>query len=148
MQLQMIEPEVPPCGPEVRERIPRILLVEDDSDMSRLIAAVLRRGGYDVVRVDSGADMLCAIEAATWGDDRERYDAILSDIQMPDISALEVLDALRARAIDMPIVLMTAYGNHQTSAEARALGALTVLDKPLDWDALLEVVGQAVSLQS
>ncbi len=120
----------------------RILLVEDDVDMRKLIAAMLRRDGYDVVQVGSGSGMLRRV---AFGDARETFDLIVSDVQLPDLSALEALEGLRCRDIDVPVLLITAYGSDDVRADASTLGTLAVLDKPLDWDALRAAVRQAVS---
>jgi CheY-like chemotaxis protein len=136
LALAIDEPTFPPPGMLVAGVAPRILLAEDDPDMRRLVATVLRRDGYQVVAVSGGVSMLRRMP--------EDFDAILSDIQMPDLTALEVLKALRCREIATPVVLMTAYGNEVARHEASALGAFAVLDKPLDWNALRTTVRQAV----
>jgi DNA-binding response OmpR family regulator len=124
-------------------RKPRILLVEDDTDMRRLVAAVLRRDGYEVVSVGTGIGMLRRVGFA----DRDGgYDLIVSDIQLPDLTALEVLEGLRCRDIGIPVVLMTAYGSDDARADACTLGAFAVLDKPFDWETLRAVVRKAVAL--
>jgi CheY-like chemotaxis protein len=128
-------------------RKPRVLLVEDDPDMLRLVAFELRKAGYHVVEGKSGVGLLAGIECATWTDQDGSFDAVVSDIQMPDLTALEVLESLRMRDHTAPVVLMTAYGNDQTRNEARALGAVEILDKPLDWTKLRAAVARAVSLR-
>jgi CheY-like chemotaxis protein len=137
LALAIDEPALRPIpGMLVAGMAPRILVAEDDPDMRRLVAAMLRRDGYQVVAVASGVAMLRRMP--------ESFDAIVSDIQMPDLTALEVLEALRCREIATPVVLMTAYGSETSRMEASALGAFAVLDKPLDWDALRTTVRQAV----
>jgi DNA-binding response OmpR family regulator len=128
----------------VAARRPRVLLVEDDTEMRRLVAEILQRDGYDVVPVGTGVSMLRRVGFPT-GDDP--FDLILSDIQLPDLSALEVLEGLRCRDIDIPVVLMTAYGSDEARADACTLGAFAMLDKPFDWDTLRAVVRKAVALR-
>jgi CheY-like chemotaxis protein len=135
------------AGVKLGERKPRVLLVEDDEDMRRLVAAVLRRDGYDVVQVDGGVAMLHSLESAIASDQPDHFDVIVSDIQMPDLTALEVLDTLRDREIPTPVVLMTAYGSDDARTDACALGAFALLDKPLKWDELRAAVRQAVQLR-
>lgn len=137
LALAIEEPSYPqPPGTFVAGMAPRILLAEDDPDMRGLVATILRRDGYQVVAVSNGVAMLRQMP--------EDFDAIVSDIQMPDLTALEVLEALRCRDIATPVVLMTAYGSETARIEASALGAFAVLDKPLDWEALRTTVRQAV----
>jgi len=123
-------------------RPPRILLAEDDPDMRGLVAWALRKDGYEVIEASDGVGLLveCAMRA---GDDA--LDMIISDVRMPDLTALEVLSALRCRDFPTPIVLITAYGDPRTRAEARALGAITVLDKPLDLTKLRATVRDNIS---
>ena len=150
MQVQSLVEQTAPAsmgdalGPTPAERKTHVLLVEDDDDMRRLVAAVLDADGYDVVQAGSGVAMLRRIEAAIWNGRPDYFDAVVADIQMPDLTALEVLEALRLRDISTPAVLMTAYGSRDARAEARALGAVTLLAKPLDWDQLRAAVRKAV----
>ena len=148
MHATSLEQEVSrfPAGLRLAERKPRVLLVEDDADMRRLVAVVLRQDGCEVVEVDSGVAMLRRIESTLWRDAAEYFDVIVSDIHMPDVTALEVLSNLRYRNIATPVILMTAYGNDQAHNDTRALGAVALLDKPLDWNLLRAAVRKAVRL--
>jgi CheY-like chemotaxis protein len=121
-----------------------VLLAEDDGAMRRLIASVLRTDGYDVHEVGDGVALLEEIES-TLGARHERADSflIVADINMPGLSGLDVLAILRCAFAATPVVLITAFGDAETHAEARELGALTVLDKPFDVDALREIVHEA-----
>jgi CheY-like chemotaxis protein len=132
--------------PPIKEsaRRPRVLLAEDDADMRRLVDLVLRMAGYNVVEADSGVMLLRRLELAAVRGGRPAYDAIVSDVYMPDLTALEVLEALQSRDVTIPIVLITAYGTDDTRAEARSLGVVDVLEKPLDWSALRSAVQKAV----
>jgi CheY-like chemotaxis protein len=146
MDAESLEQEVSrfPAGLHLAERKPRVLLVEDDVDMRRLVAAVLRKDGCEVIEVDSGVAMLRRIESTIWRSAADYFDVIVSDIQMPDVTALEVLRNLRCRNITTPVILMTAYGNDHARNDARALGAVALLDKPLDWKQLRAAVRRAV----
>jgi two-component system response regulator GlrR len=126
-------------------RRPRVLLAEDDADMRRLVGLVLRMAGYNVVEADSGVMLLRRIELAASRGNQPAYDAIVSDVYMPDLTAIEVLEALQSRDLAIPSVLITAYGNDETRSEARSLGVVDVLEKPLDWSALRSAVQKAVA---
>jgi CheY-like chemotaxis protein len=131
--------------PMLARRRPRVLLVEDDDDLRILVAQALGKAGYEVTEAGSGLGLLAGLECTIWGDRSEAYDVILADIQMPDLTALEALEASGSPGLDTPVVLMTAYGDADVRAEAHRLGALAVLDKPLDWEELGSVVRTAVS---
>ncbi|HLK10186.1 MAG TPA: response regulator [Candidatus Binatia bacterium] len=122
----------------------RVLLAEDDLDMLRLLARVLEREGYDVVTAEDGIGLLDRLEATTWADPAQHFDAVVADINIPGLSALDILAGLGSAGAATPVVLITASGDEATRAEARQLGALAVLDKPLVLDELRRVVRRAV----
>ena len=137
----------PAPRPRRAKRRKRVLLVEDDADMRRLVGAVLRQAGYQVDEAPNGVAMLRQIEAAIWHDRPDHYDAIVADILLPDLTALEVLEALQSRDLSAPVILMTAHGSDHARAEACALGAFALLDKPLDWDLLRAAVRKAIRVR-
>jgi CheY-like chemotaxis protein len=115
----------------------RVLLAEDDDALRRLLAAVLARDGYDVVEAADGVDLVARIEEAlaTRAARSEPF-LVLADIQMPRLSGLDVAAILRCASCAIPVVLMTAFGDEETHSEARELGVVALLDKPVDLDAL------------
>jgi DNA-binding NtrC family response regulator len=119
-----------------------ILLAEDDLEMRRFIAATLRRAHYAVVEAADGMELLDRIEAAVQRG--LRYAAVVSDVRMPLLSGMDVLAILRAAATDVPVILITAFGDAATHAEAHDLGALGILDKPFDMSALTALVASIV----
>ena len=123
-----------------------VLVAEDDPDMRRLVATLLRRAGHRVVEASDGMEILDRIEEATVrSEGLELIDVIVSDIDMPGLSGLDLLAALRCTDLTTPVVLITAFGDEETRAEARELGAAAILDKPLDAEALRHAVAEAVS---
>ena len=110
---------------------PRALLVEDDRDMRRLIGWMLRKEGLEVIEAEGGVELLDWINRTAIAPWDRFFDLIVSDINMPDLTAIEVLAALRCRTQNAPVILITAFGDTATRREARELGACAVLDKPL-----------------
>ncbi len=120
----------------------RVLVAEDDFEMRRLVAATLRRERYDVTEAANGIQLLDQLEAAAaqgW-----RFAAIVSDVRMPLLSGMDVLAILRAAAEEIPVILITAFGDGETHAEAHELGAVGILDKPFDMSALTTLVAGAI----
>jgi DNA-binding NtrC family response regulator len=109
---------------------PLVVLAEDDDEMRHLIARKLRRAGYDVVEARNGAELALLIE------DGRAIELIVSDIRMPGITGLEVVQLVRGTDWSVPIILITAFGDRETHSEAMRLGAV-LLDKPLDLDELV-----------
>ena len=112
----------------------RALLVEDDADMRALATCLLRHEGYEVFEAAAGIDLLEWIARTTSDPWDHFFDVIVSDVNMPDLTALEVLAALRCRKSRVPVILITAFADADLRREARALGAYACLEKPLDLD--------------
>ncbi|MFN8544355.1 MAG: response regulator [Candidatus Binatia bacterium] len=127
-------------------RRPRILLAEDDVEMRGLIAAALEADGYDVVEAGDGLELLDALEIAASRPRDTRFQLMISDVRMPGLSGLDVLAALRCAEWTTPVIVITAFGDDDTHAEARELGAMRVFDKPFDLDDLRTAVRQVVPL--
>lgn len=119
----------------------RVLLADDDPDLRRLLSLTLRRAGYDVIEAADGVELLDRLEATIAK--RDYFGVIVADVNMPGLTGLDVLAALRCTSWTTPVILITAFGDPATKAEADDLGA-TVLDKPLDLDALRLAVRAAV----
>lgn len=114
---------MPPVGAST---LARILLVEDDAAIRRLLAIHLADAGHDVVEAADATDALDRIE-------RDAIDAVVTDILMPDMDGLELILAVRRRGLDLAI-LATSGGGAMNPADilgrAAALGADTVPRKP------------------
>lgn len=121
-----------------------ILLAEDDPDLRRLIAARLRAFGHKVVEASDGADVIDRLEHTIWGERAGLFDVIVSDVDMPCLSGLDVLAALRCARWPTPVILVTGFDDEGIVADARELGAAAVLHKPLDPATLAEAVAAAV----
>ena len=140
---EFMDPSMIP-QPTAVHRTGRILVAEDDVHMRRLIAATLRTAGYRVVEASDGAEVLERIESTIWGDRHGLFGAIVADMNMPALTGLDVLAALRCAEIDTPFILVTAFGDEGVRAEAKWLGATAVLDKPFGLDDLRSSVRSAL----
>ena len=107
----------------------RVLVVDDEAAMREVLEMRLVEWGYRVVLARDGAEARLLAE-------HERPDAVISDVQLPQLGGLELLQALRAGDPDRPVVLITAYGSIDEAVEAMKLGARDFLTKPLDWGKL------------
>jgi DNA-binding response OmpR family regulator len=115
--------------PALKQEKRVVLLAEDDLQMRSMLASALEREGFEVVAVENGVQLLDEVRAT-----RERETEphlIVSDIHMPECSGLMALTTLRRMNFQMPVLLITAFGDEDTHAQARSLGA-TLLDKPFD----------------
>lgn len=119
---------------------PRILLAEDDKAMRALLARALRKTGYQVAECPDGLDLLKHLHSFFLPHEHEDVDLIISDIWMPGASGTEVLSRIREWDNFLPMILITAFGDEKTHAQAKQLGAAAVFDKPFDIDELVAKV--------
>ena len=114
----------------------RVLLAEDDADTRYLLAWAMRDDGFEVVEAEDGAQLLARIEEAR-GADEDLPDVIVTDLRMPRVSGLEVLERVKNDGLGVPVLVVTAHGDALTTRRAERLGAVAVLHKPVDLDDLL-----------
>ncbi len=107
--------------------------------MRALMATTLRSDGYSVVEARDGAELLEILRDAL-EDARRCPDILVTDIKMPHLSGLGVLQALRRARVHLPVILVTAFADESMHTVARRLGAIGVLQKPFDVDDLRTVV--------
>ncbi len=114
-----------------------VLLAEDDPDLRELLAFCLFRQGYAVVSCSDGLSLLERLHDSLDGRG-DPVDLVVTDIRMPGLTGLEVLESVWNRPGRPPVICMTAFGDPQTHAQAARLRAAAVIDKPFDIDRLLE----------
>src|SRR5215468_5605957 len=102
-----------------------ILVVDDDPAIGTVLGALLRQEGLTAVWADSGESALAAL-------DERHFDVVLSDIKMPGLDGMGLLDRLTAERPDLPVVLLTAHGTVPMAVEAMKRGAADFLLKPFD----------------
>jgi len=115
----------------------RILVVDDEESIRDLCARVLTRAGYAVTTAPSGEDAVARLG-------RESFDLLISDIRMPGISGLEVLERAKAAFPQIRVVLITGFGTPQTLARAQQSGANRILTKPFNPMELLAAVRESL----
>ena len=117
----------------------RLLLVDDEAALLEVWSEILRHEGWTVETAGDGAG---ALEILT----RNAFDAILTDIDMPGLNGLQLLRAIRARELDVPVVLMTGNPRTDTAIQAVEHGALRYLVKPVGAATLIQAVQEAARL--
>lgn len=108
----------------------RLLLAEDEQELSNALVAILKRSSYTVDAVYNGRD---ALDYAL----SEEYDAIILDIMMPGLEGTEVLAKLREKGISTPVLFLTAKSEIEDRINGLDLGAVDYLTKPFDMGELL-----------
>jgi len=105
----------------------QVLIVDDEPNLRKILAAQLSRDGYDVMTAEDGEQGLAML--------REHHiDLVVTDLKMPKVDGMELLrEALRLDP-DLPVVMITAHGTVDTAVEALKIGAFDYLTKPFDKD--------------
>ena len=116
-----------------------VLVVEDEEKLRRVIELQLKTAGYDVEQAGSAEDALKLADHA---------DLILTDLRLPGISGLELLENLRRQDAHVPVIVMTAFGSIETAVEAMKTGAVDFLPKPFSLDHLMTVVNKALEVKT
>ncbi len=118
----------------------RILIIDDEANIRRMLAALLRAEGFTVEEAGSGAAGLLALEQL-------EPDAIFLDLMMPPgADGLETLTRLRARGIEAPVIMMSGKATLADAVHATRLGAFQFLEKPLGPEAVLVTLRSALEL--
>lgn len=116
-----------------------ILVVEDDPDIRDAVAFTLETAGHRVRAVGDGPAALTALT-------RETFNLVVSDLRMQPMDGLQLLNAIRAEHPQLPVMLMTAYGDVGTAVAAMRAGACDFLLKPFESATLLEQVRRYASV--
>ena len=128
-----------------RER-PWILVADDDQEMRSLLTGALRSDGFNVSEAKDGQELLTMLVERKGRDGSPiAPDLVVTDVRMPGATGLRVLSHVRRAHPGVPVILVTAFGSAELYAQARRLGAATVLDKPLSVQDLLAQVRRLVS---
>ena len=118
----------------------KILLIEDDNPLCWLVERILGKK-YDITVFNNGFDAWC------WLSEGHRPDLIISDINMPTLDGIELLENLRNSGLfqDIPVVILSGYEDPEKRKQCQHLGAFTYLVKPFEPRLLLEIVQQALT---
>lgn len=115
----------------------KILIVDDEDSLRELLLIMLQREGYLVDAAENGA---VAFEKIS----QENYDLIISDIQMPKVSGIELLRKIRKQEIDVTVLMITAFSSTEEAVEAMKLGAYDYITKPFKNDEIRLVIKKAL----
>jgi len=114
-----------------------VLIVDDKEMMRESVAATLTRAGFEVrCAPDATAALACIAQ--------QRPEAVVTDMRMPGMSGVELVEQIRRIDEDLPVILMTAFGSIDTAVRAMRLGAFDYLTKPFEGDELIIAVKRAI----
>ncbi|MFH0879819.1 MAG: sigma-54 dependent transcriptional regulator [Lentisphaerota bacterium] len=116
---------------------PRVLIIEDDPDGLKSVQEAIADLGFETRTAETGREGVRKFL-------EEEFDAVLSDLVLPDIDGIEVLNRIRKNSEQVPVIIMTAYGSVPSSVKALKSGAYDYIPKPLDLEDLQSKITRAV----
>src|SRR5579871_5754992 len=119
----------------------RVLVIDDDSSLRFTLEAVLSDAGLVVETCDGGTSGLAAFEA-------RGADVLLTDLAMPGVDGMQVLERLRAQDPSVPVLMLTAHGSERVAVAAMKAGSYDYLPKPFDPDELVLVVKRGIETRA
>ena len=117
----------------------RILVVDDEAKMRRVLEMSLRNLGLEVVQVGVGAEALACFDDAA-------FDVVLTDLMMPRMDGLQLLRGLRERGEEETVIVLTDYGTIETAVEAMKLGAADYIIRPFEIETVELAVTRALAV--
>ena len=119
---------------------PRVLLVDDEANIRRMVGALLQSEGFETAEAANGTAAIAATE-------QDLPDAILLDLMMPPgPDGLATLEELKRRAPDVPVIMMSGKATLSDAVRATKLGAFQFLEKPLTPEGVLVAIRSAIEL--
>jgi DNA-binding NtrC family response regulator len=115
-----------------------VLVVDDDAAIGRVLVALLEQRGLEAVLVPSAEEAVAALDA-------RHFDVVLSDVRMPGMDGMALLDHVAAQHAGVPVVLVTAHGSVALAVEAMKRGAADFVQKPFDRDEIAFVIEKALA---
>ena len=116
-----------------------ILIVDDEKNYPLILGAVLEDEGYEVLTANTGQMAIDCIDTAD-------VDLVLTDMKMPSMDGITLLEKIKVMNSDLPVIMMTAFGTVDKAVEAMEKGAYSYLQKPFDNERLIIYVEKAISM--
>ncbi|RMH44516.1 MAG: sigma-54-dependent Fis family transcriptional regulator [Deltaproteobacteria bacterium] len=114
----------------------RILVADDERNLRRVLSAILQRDGYEVVEATDGAEALERLDSD--------IDVVITDLKMPRVDGMEVLEQVTRREPGTPVIMITAFGTVDNAVASVKAGAFDYIEKPFDQDQIRQIVAKAV----
>lgn len=117
-----------------------LLIVDDDANTLASLARAFRLAGHDATVCDNPVKALEMVK-------NEKFDLIFSDVVMPAMNGLALLERIKAAGVTTPVVMMSGQAHIEMAVKATKLGALDFLEKPISTDKLLLTVQNALRME-
>jgi DNA-binding NtrC family response regulator len=118
-----------------------LLVVDDDPSVGRVLVALLRQAGYEASHAPGAQAALAELT-------RRPYDLVVTDLRMPGTDGLALLEVVKREHPEVPVIMLTAYGNVPTAVQAMRAGADDFLLKPFDRDEVLATIARVLQMSA
>ena len=117
-----------------------VLVVDDEANMRRVLEIMLHKMGHATRSASNGREALELVKT-------EYFDLVLTDLRMPEMDGVALLDAIQAQDVEMPVILLTAYGTVESAVEAMKKGAYDYILRPFDVEAVERIITRALTAE-
>jgi PAS domain S-box-containing protein len=138
-RISMDDPEEDGGGQELQRGSGRIMLIDDDEEITEIVGLILESLGYSVSRFSRGITALKAFQEAP-----DTYDAVITDYIMPVITGVQIAAEIHKTLPEIPVILMTGYSEGITPQKAREYGICEYLEKPVNTGTLSRALRNAL----
>jgi two-component system response regulator (stage 0 sporulation protein F) len=114
-----------------------ILLVDDDQEFRKAMKKMFERSGYDVTLAADGREALDVLS-------KSAFDLIISDLRMPNLNGMQLMEELKKKNVKIPVIFITAYGEVESYMDLMNLGAFEYINKPVKGQEILNVARKAL----
>lgn len=118
----------------------RVLMVDDESNMRRVLEIMLHKMGHETRTASNGQEALALIQ-------HESFHLVLTDLRMPKMDGIGLLNALRDQGIEAPVIILTAYGTVEGAVAAMKQGAYDYILRPFDVEAVERIITRALTAE-
>ncbi len=118
----------------------RVLVVDDESNMRRVLEIMLDKMGHETRAASDGQEALALTQ-------HESFDLILTDLRMPKMDGVALLNALRGQGMEVPVIILTAYGTVEGAVAAIKQGAYDYILRPFDVEAVERIITRALTAE-
>lgn len=116
----------------------KILIADDDDNLRRVLEFQLGEAGFEIQTAKDGAEALEIFQS-------DDFDCVITDLRMPRVSGLEFLEKIKAADSEIPVIVITAFGEVETAVTAMKAGAFDYINKPFNRDEILLTIERAVN---
>jgi len=114
-----------------------ILLVDDDQEFRKAMKKLFEKSGYNVTTAADGREALEILS-------KETFDLVISDLRMPNLNGMELMEQMKKAKMDVPIIFITAYGEVESYMDLMNLGAFEYINKPVKGQEILALAKRAL----